>query len=137
MAIEPIADICPRCALRDVADQRTGWCLQCAEAAALERYRDRNDQELARLGKNWRRRTKRAFSDAPAALAERQQWHRLLEKTKPRQPVDSYINPLQLAFDALQKLNHVQAAVRSNSRALGHIEQVAEALRQLAWGPED
>jgi hypothetical protein len=52
MAIEPIADICPRCALRDVADQRTGWCLQCAEAAALERYRDRNDQETRQRSPN-------------------------------------------------------------------------------------
>jgi hypothetical protein len=51
--------------------------------------------------------------------------------------VDSYVNPLQLAFDALQHLNHVQAAVRSNSRARDHIEEVEEALKQLAWGPED
>jgi hypothetical protein len=137
MAIEPIADICPRCALRDAEDERTGWCLQCAEAAALERYRDRNDQELARLRKNWRRRTKKAFSDVPAALAERQAWHRLLEKTKPRQPADPYVSPLQLAFDALQELNHVKAAIRSNSRALDHVERVEEALRQLAWGAED
>jgi hypothetical protein len=137
MAIEPIADICPRCALCDVADQRTGWCLQYAEAAALERYRDRNDQELARLRKNWRRRTKKAFSDAPAALAERQQCHRLLEKTKPRQPADPYINPLQLAFDAFQELNHIKGAIRSNGRARAHIEQVEEALKQLAWGAEE
>jgi hypothetical protein len=118
--------------MRDVDDLDTGWCRKCAETAALERYRDRNDQELARLRKNWRRRTKKAFSDAPAALAERQQWHRLLEKTKPRQPADPYGNPLQLAFDALQELNHVKAAIKSNSRALGHIEEVEEALRQLA-----
>jgi hypothetical protein len=102
----------------------------------LERYRDRNDQEVARLRENWRGRTKRAFSDAPAALAERQQWHRLLEKTKPRQPVDSYVNPLQLAFDALQQLNHVKGAIRSNGRARDHIERVEEAIRQLAWGAE-
>jgi hypothetical protein len=123
--------------MRDVEDVNTGWCLKCAETAALERYRDRNDQEIARLRKNWRRRAKRAFSDAPEALAERQSWHRLLEKTKPRQPVDSYVNPLQIAFDALQELNHVKAAIRSNSRALGHFEQVEEALKQLAWGAEE
>jgi hypothetical protein len=123
--------------MRDVDDEDTGWCRKCAETAALERYRDRNDRELARLKKNWRRRTKKAFSDAPAAMAERQQWHRLLERTKPRQPVDSYVNPLQLAFEALQALHHVQAAVRSNSRALVHVEQVEEALKQLAWGAEE
>jgi hypothetical protein len=135
--MEAVADLCPRCAMRDAEDEASGWCRPCAEAATLERYRDRNDQEIARLRKNWRRRTKRAFSVAPASLAERQAWHRLLAKTKPRQPVDSYVNPLQLAFDALQHLNHVQASVRSNSRARDHIERVEEALKQLAWGVEE
>jgi hypothetical protein len=130
-------ELCPRCAIREIEDEASGWCLKCAEAAALERYRDRNDQEIARLRENWRRRTKRAFSDAPAALAERQSWHRLLEKTKPRQPVDSYVNPLQLANDALQHLTRVKASVPGNSRALSHLEEVEEALKQLAWGPED
>jgi hypothetical protein len=134
MADSAPIELCPRCAIRDIEDEASGWCLKCAEAAALERYRDRNDQEVARLRENWRGRTKRAFSDAPAALAERQQWHRLLEKTKPRQPVDSYVNPLQLAFDALQQLNHVKGAIRSNGRARDHIERVEEAIRQLAWG---
>jgi hypothetical protein len=122
--------------MRDVEDQDTGWCRKCAETAALERYRDRNDQELARLRKNWRRRTTKAFSDASAALAERQQWHRLLEKTKPKQPADPYVNPLQLAFDALLLLNRVQPSIRSNSRATGYIEEVSEKIRQLAWGAE-
>jgi hypothetical protein len=133
-ATEPI-ELCPRCVARPIEHEDTGWCLQCAETAALEKYRDRNDREIARLRRNWQRRTKKAFSDAPAALAERQQWHRLLEKTKPRQAADPYGNPLQLAFDALQELNHVKAAIRSNSRARDHIERVEEAIRQLAWGP--
>jgi hypothetical protein len=119
--------------MRDVEDEASGWCRKCAEAAALERYRDAKDAEVAVLRRRWRRRT--AFSDAPEALAERQRWHRLKEKTKPKEPPDPNTNPLQLAFDALQHLNHVQASVRSNSRARDHIEQVEEALKQLAWGP--
>jgi hypothetical protein len=129
-------ELCPRCALRDVEDDRTGWCRKCAEDGALEKYVNRNDEELARLQKNWQRRTKRAFSDAPAALAERQRWHRLKEKTRPRQPADPYVNPLQLANDALQHLTRVKAFVPGNSRTSSHLEEVEEALKQLAWGAE-
>jgi hypothetical protein len=129
-------ELCPRCALRDVEDDRTGWCRKCAEDGALEKYVNRNDEELARLQKNWQRRTKRAFSDAPAALAERQRWHRLKEKTRPRQPADPYVNPLQLAFSALQELGHVKVAIRSNNRARDHVERAEEAIKQLAHGPE-
>jgi formylmethanofuran dehydrogenase subunit E len=137
MADPAPVELCPRCAIRDIEDEASGWCRKCAEAAALERYRDRNDQEIARLRKNWRHRTKRAFSDAPEALAERQSWHRLLANTKPRQPVDSYVNPLQIAFYALQDLSHVKAAIQSNSRARDHVERAEEAIKQLAWAGED
>jgi hypothetical protein len=136
MATEPI-ELCPRCVPRPIEHEETGWCLKCAETAVLEKYRDRNDAEIARLKKNWRRRTTKAFSDAPAALAERQSWHRLLAKTKPQRPVDPYGNPLQLAFDALLLLKRVRPSIRSNSRATGYIEEVEEAIRQLAWGAEE
>jgi hypothetical protein len=124
--------------MRDVEDEVSGWCRKCAEAGTLERYRDAKDAEVDVLRRRWRRRAKKAFSDAPEALAERQRWHRLKEKTKPRrQPVDDRVNPLQLAFDALQHLSHVQSSVRSNTRALGHLDEVEEALKQLAWAGED
>jgi hypothetical protein len=122
----------------NVEDEDTGWCRKCAEAAALERYRDAKGQEIARLRKNWRRRAKKAFSDAPEALAERQRWHRLKENTKPRQPVDSYVNPLQLCFDTLQTLRRIRGAIRSTSHVgVEEVEFVAETLRRLAWAEED
>ena len=134
MIAAPVVELCPRCALRGIEDEASGWCRQCAEAAAVERYRDRNDRDLSRRRDAWKRRT--ALSDAPAALAERQRQHRLIEQTRPHEFPDESTDPLELCKEGLRELRQVQAAVRGNTRAHGHIERVEEVLKQLGWGPE-
>jgi len=82
--------------------------------------------------------TRRAPSDEPYALAERQREHRLRERVRPKMPVDSNADPWVVAsegLDAVDRLRRPSMYGERGSSTKIDLELVAERLRQLAWGP--
>lgn len=124
--------LCPACGRAPQTDERTGWCEACALRRRLERYNERTRREATERHDAW---AARALEARRAWDAERQHRHRLLERVRPRRPAPRGLDPLEIADAALHALEALRpAAARSESHEL--LEEVAEALRQLAWGPE-
>lgn len=70
--------------------------------------------------------------------AERQRFHRLKERIKPRtRPLreDEY-DPWELANEVLLILGNLKPSITS-ATGLAKLEDAEEKVRQLAWGPED
>lgn len=127
----PSEPLCPACARAPQTDERSGWCASCLAELREERYVERTRREaLARAGA-WERR---ALEARRRWDLERQRRHRLLEVVRPRRPAPRDLDPLEIAREALEALEALRpAAARSGSREV--LEDVAEALRILAWGP--
>lgn len=80
----------------------------------------------------WRNR-----SQSAEHARERQRRHRLRESVRPREPAGEWVDPWEVAKGALDDLHRVRQAVRSNLTARAHLDAAAEAIRILAWEPED
>jgi hypothetical protein len=104
-----------------VAELREGDEVWGDDAEALEVRRDQ-----------WKNRSKSAL-----AAKERQHRSRLLRATKPTERPHAFSDPLELCKDALEACKFVRRAIQANIGARERLEEVEEALRQLAWGPED
>jgi hypothetical protein len=100
----------------------------------VEKYLDREAAAIETRQRKWRDRTQP--SDEAVATRERQRVHRLREKVRPRTIMES-VDPWQVGLSALQRLARPRSSVRSNSRALGLLEEIAEDIRALAWVPTD
>jgi hypothetical protein len=126
-------DICPRCALREITNEATGWCGPCAGEDATERYlaREREAVELRR--RRWKQQQP---SETREALRERQRKHRLYAAVQPRERPDAGTDPWELAAEGLRHLAKLNASVRGD-RGRTHLAAAEECLRQLAVGPED
>jgi len=79
----------------------------------------------------------RTPSERPEALAARQREHRLRERIRPKVPVASNADPWVIADQALDALDRIRPLHRNQGRALEDLDEAAELLRRLAWGPED
>ena len=64
---------------------------------------------------------------------ERQRWHRLKEKCRPKQPAPMGSNPLQLCADTLDALEALKEHVPARHHA--DVDEIAERVRQVVWGP--
>ena len=130
MAIEPIADICPSCGKNPITDQETGFCDSCSEEAFVRSYWAEDAEALEVRRNEWKAR-----SNSALAARERQHRSRLLRTTKPTKRAHAYSDPLEIAMTALQACTRIRQALRSNFTGREYLDQVEEALRQLAWGP--
>ncbi len=132
VAVSPIADLCPGCGYRQVDDPVSGFCIQYRERRTVEIYQEKQSKVARRRSNMWAERT------APSREwdAERQRAHRLLRDTRPRQPASPFADPLEIASEALDRCTRVRQALKSNIQARAALDEVEEALRRLAWGPQ-
>jgi len=137
----PASELCPSCAARPIEDPRTGFCARCAGERRVEEYLFAEAAAIAARRRAWRSRTREARSPEiareldRAVQTERQRRHRLLERTRPREPAPRHTDPLRLADEALRQLRRMRGSARTPFER-ERIEAVAELIRQLAWGPE-
>lgn len=75
------------------------------------------------------------WSDTADHARERQRKHRLRENTRPREPATDFDDPLELADRALESLQRVRQALRSNVVGRQYLDDACELIRQLGWGP--
>jgi hypothetical protein len=116
-------ELCPGCALRTTGP--SGFCDPCLIERRAEDY-GREDHRLAQLRRSqW---AKTATHGNQYALLRRQR-KRLVDAIRPRRP-DPGQDPWMIAKEALLALEHM----RGKDPAV--LEDVAEALRRLAWGPD-
>jgi hypothetical protein len=113
--------LCPSCGLRE-ADTPEGWCTTCVIERAAETY-SKEDRRLAD-----KRRAAWGTGD-PYALLRRQR-KRLIDAVRPRRPSVLH-DPWIIAKEALLALEHM----RGRDKVV--LDEVAEAIRRLAWGPDD
>jgi hypothetical protein len=81
----------------------------------------------------WISWSERTAADAPLVKL-RQQRHRLRETVRPREAAPADMDPWRIAADALSELKQIKV---STPQAREHLANVAEAIRRLAWGPDD
>jgi hypothetical protein len=78
-----------------------------------------------------------APSDQPDALSARQRERRLRERIRPKEPAATNADPWQIADEALDLLDTTRLRLVRLKMSIDDIDEVAELLRRLAWGPED
>ena len=128
VAIVPVVSLCPSCAVREV-DTVSGWCSVCVVQRVAANYAATDRRAINARRLSWEERTTQPDVEV---VRLRQQRHRLRELVRPREPAASP-DPWLIAANAIHELH----AFRWNAQAQEHLEVVAEALRRLAWGPED
>ncbi len=125
------ADLCPSCGRHPITDDATGWCSQCADKCAVERYWEKDHPIVEARRDDWKSRTQLA-----AGLRERQHKHRLITNTRPQQLPHRDTDPLELCWEALEHLARVRQALRSNVVGRAHLDEAEELVKRLRWGPE-
>jgi uncharacterized Zn finger protein (UPF0148 family) len=128
-AQEPRADLCPSCGRNPIEDEGTAFCSSCSDNWAVEAYREKDAPVIEARRSDWKVR-----SQSAAAARERQRRHRLREAVRPTEPAGEWVDPWEVAKKALDDLRRVRLALRSQATARAHVEDVAEAIRVLAWG---
>jgi hypothetical protein len=101
-------------------------CSVCVDARMAELYAERDHVAVGFRFTAWSERSARPDAQV---VKLRQQRHRLREMVRPREPARS-ADPWQIAADAPHELRHAHSDPEAR-------EAVAEALRRLAWGPQD
>jgi hypothetical protein len=119
------AEICPGCARRAI-DTPSGLCASCVVQRVAELYAERDRSALRVRWIAWSERTTRPDAEVVKLGQKR---HRLREMVRPREPPRS-AGPWEMAAAALHDLRRVHSDPEAR-------EAVAEALRCLAWGPND
>ncbi len=79
----------------------------------------------------------KSASDSLDAVAARQREHRLEERVRPKQLASANADPWLLADRALDHLDAVAHLLHPRGEVAGHLEEVAELIKQLATGPGD
>ncbi|HXF73307.1 MAG TPA: hypothetical protein VNO79_11945, partial [Actinomycetota bacterium] len=129
--------ICPACGYREQAPDADGFCRPCAERRVVERYLENQGRAAAARNAAWRERTARArtAAQAPDHLRERQHYSRLRRAVRPRRPPWPSADPWELGAEALATINRLREMAVSQD-ALAALEDLAELVRWLAWGPD-
>ena len=121
--------ICPSCGLRDT-DTPSGFCSDCVVDRAATAYAQKDRDQAERRLQRWRQRSTRP--DAHLLLL-RQHRSRTLARIRPTEPV-SVFDPWGLAIEGLDRCRLI---AKSSPQHRTELEGIAEALRRLAWGPDD
>jgi hypothetical protein len=119
------AEICPGCARRAI-DTPSGLCAPCVVARTAELYAERDCVAVSFRLIAWSERTTRVDAEV---VKLRQRRHRLREVVRPHALLRS-ADPWEICADALHELRRVRTDPEAR-------EAMAEALRRLAWGPND
>jgi hypothetical protein len=104
-------------------------CSVCVLERAADAYAEQDRALAERRHITWQQRS---APDARLVLF-RQHRHRTLAKIRPTEPLASF-DPWAVASDALDRC---RALGRANPAARREVERVAEAIRRLAWGPDE
>jgi hypothetical protein len=126
------------CAARDVPeDSRTGFCDRCDKRRTLDKYNEKNAQQIDERRQRWSERT------YPARSREQQEWDaerahqsRLRRAIRPHEPVDPETDPWELGYRALMLAKALRPSLR-NPRPLAVLAELEELIRQLSYGPDD
>lgn len=65
-----------------------------------------------------------------------QRRHRLREKVRPRELAHPNSDPWELGGEALDLLHRIKMGLPATSPVYHHVEECAETIRMLAWGPK-
>lgn len=114
-----MTELCPGCSQR-YQNPDTGLCDVCMDDRLQARYaeEDRSRDEIRRL--RWR---------------ERQRRHRERESLRPREPLGSDADPLDVTTEALEVLTAVRSKAAGPTE-VARLDELEELIRQLGWGPE-
>jgi hypothetical protein len=123
--VAPVVSLCPSCALREV-DTVSGLCAPCVVERVAEAYAAADRRAVIVRVQSWTTRTTRPDAEV---VKLRQRRHRLREMVRPHEPARS-TDPWEIAAAALHDLRRVHSDPDAR-------EAVSEALRRLAWGPQD
>jgi hypothetical protein len=137
VAIVEAVQICPSCAAREV-DTPSGICAVCAVERAASNYALEDRRRAIERNAAWGFRAALVISPKVAPDRLRKERQRLLERTRPREPARSS-DPLVIAEAGLSALAAVRQRIHKSAKTdpTGEIEIIAEAIRRLAWGPDD
>jgi hypothetical protein len=80
---------------------------------------------------------KPSASDEPEALAARQREHRLRERIQPKHPLAPNADPWIVADEILDCLEFIRPFLQGMKTPTERLDQAAEGVRRLAWGPEE
>jgi hypothetical protein len=101
-------------------------CSACVVARMITLYSERDHVAAGFRSLAWAERSRQPDADL---VTLRQRRHRLREQVRPQAPARS-ADPWEICVDALHELRRVHSDPDAR-------ESVAEALRRLAWGPDD
>jgi len=125
-----MADLCPRCALREVEPEApAGWCSECVIDNIREKYSTKTAAASLKRREAWSERSQASWD------RDRQRVSRLRKIVKPRVP-SSHADPWEVASEAL----HATALLRKvkmRPEQFARLDLAEEALRRLAWGPDE
>ena len=122
--------LCPRCARREVEPQaRDGFCAECTIEPIREQYGGGQRAASIARRRDWSERSQSAWD------RDRQRASRLRRTVKPKEPA-THEDPYEIAYEALSEMNQLRA-IRMRAEQHARLDLIAEALRRLAWGPDD
>jgi hypothetical protein len=129
-----VAEICPRCGLREIEPTASaGWCASCVVEDIRERYGAKQRAVTLKRREAWSERSQAAWD------RDRQRVSRLKKHVTPKQPASSE-DPWEVAYQGLHDVAVVVSWFKGRGvrhEQLERLEQIREALRRLAWGPDD
>lgn len=102
------------------------------ERRAVGEYLERDAPVIERRRERWG-----TWTASADALRERQRRSRLIRNTRPREPATAFDDSLELADRALEHLHRIKRGLPGTSPVHPSVEECAELIRMLAWGPED
>jgi hypothetical protein len=117
--------------MREV-DTASGFCTPCVIERAAESYSAEDRRRAEERTRRWGDVAKATRDDARLATL-RQQRHRLIEAIRPRKDAAVY-DPWELAREALEFCRRIGQSYPAGRTDL---EEIAEVLRRLAWGPDE
>ena len=132
MAVVPVVELCPSCALRE-ANTPSGLCAHCVVNRHAEAYAERGRVAVHLRLISWTERTTRPDVEV---VRLRQQRHRLTEAVRPATPAPAGTDPWLLAQEAVRALGRVRSALPRTSTRIDDLERAIELVKQLAWGPD-
>lgn len=113
-------ELCPRCT-RDYQETREGLCRACHMEDRRSNYAERDRARIDARRAWWR---------------DRQRLHRDRARFRPTEPLSEGDDPFETGREALDEIDRLRDDIGS-ADLLARLDNVAELVKQLAWGPEE